>query len=276
MQYFRIKCIKLVRHEKENSFSSFLGIDLKTDEIYTVYQWQINLTRNNFFDEKKLETCEAEMHKLEEEFKKLIKLNSKLIYKYLAYKFFRGTNKNTYTIQICSEYLDGNTLEFLTNQQHSYAISDNALKMFAIQLLDGLDYLHSNNIFHRSFKLSSVYLVKNSSIKISEYSLVKRLNDLNSIVSNDATSTCQGNLKSDIHQLGIVLLSLKQGEAIKNYHPQIPTNLPPELKSFLSICINENNARQLQKFDCKSLKNHPFILKNYDTNQAGATASNTR
>lgn len=274
MQYFRIKCIKLLRHEKENSFSRFLGIDLKTDEMYTVYQWQINLSRNNVFDEKKLEICETEMHKLEEEFKKLVKLNSKLVYKYLAYKFYRETSKNIYTIQICSEYLEGNTLEFLTNQQHSYAVSDNALKVFAVQLLDALDYLHSNNVFHRNFKLSSVYLAKNSvSIKISDYSLVKRLNDLNSIVSNDAPTTCQTNLKSDIHQMGIILLSLKQGEVIKSYHPQIPTSYPPEQKSFFSICINENNMRQLPKFDCKSLKNHPFILKEYHTNQPGATAS---
>lgn len=90
------------------------------------------------------------------------------------------------------------------------------------------------------------------------------------MVAKEASATVQGNQKSDIHQLGIVLLSLRMGETIKNYHPQIPTNLPPELKSFFSICINENNPRQLQKFDCKSLKSHPFLLKNYDMNQVGA------
>ena len=238
--------------------------------MYTVYQWQINLAKNNVFDQKKLDTCEIEMHKLEEEFKRLIRLNNKLIFKYLAYKFFREPNKNQYTIQICMEYLEGNTLELLTNQQHSYTILDNTLKIFAVQLLDALDYLHSNNIFHRDFKLSCVYLVKNSlNIKISDYSLVKRLNDLNNIVSNDAQTTCLGNQKTDIHQLGIILLSLRLGEAIKNYHPQIPTSFPPEVKSFLSICINENVPRQLQKFDCKSLKTCPFILKNYETNQPG-------
>ena len=108
-------------------------------------------------------------------------------------------------------------------------------------------------------------------IKISDYSLVKRLNDLYNIVTNTSTNTIQGNLKSDIHQMGIVLLSVRQGEYIKNYHPLIPANLPPELRSFFSICINENNPRQLQKLDCKSLKTHPFILKNYNVNQPGAT-----
>lgn len=268
-QYFKIKCIKLMRYEKENSFRDYLGIDLKTNEMYTIYEWQINLAKNNIFDEKKLESCEIEMHKLEEEFKRLIRLNNKLIFKYYAYKFFRVPNKKIYTVQICMEYLEGNTLELLTNQQHSYAIPDNTLKIFAVQLLEALDYLHSNNIFHRDFKMSCVYLVKNSTqIKLSNYSLVKRLNDLNSVVSNEAATICQGNQKSDIHQMGIILLSLKLCESVKNYHPQIPTHFPPELKSFFSICINENNPRQLQKFDCKSLKSHPFILKNHDTDKA--------
>lgn len=93
------------------------------------------------------------------------------------------------------------------------------------------------------------------------------MNDLNSVVGQDALSTTQGNQKSDIHQLGIILLSLRLGEAVKNYHPQIPTNFPPEVKNFMSICINENVPRQLERFDCKSIKRHPFILKNYDTNQ---------
>ncbi len=74
--------------------------------------------------------------------------------------------------------------------------------------------------------------------------------------------------------MGIVLLSLHEGEAIRNYHPQIPASLAPELKSFFSICINENNPRQLQKFDCKSLKTHPFILKSYDMAQPAANPGN--
>ncbi len=241
--------------------------------MYTIYQWQINLTRNNVFDEKKLETCVTEAHKLEEEFKRLVRLNNKLIFKYLAYKFFR--DKNVYTAQLCLEYIEGNTLELLTSQQHLCSIHDNTLKTLAIQLLDALDYLHNNNLYHRDLKLSSVHLINDSlAIKLSDYGFVKRLNDLNNIVANNATTLIQGNLKSDIHQLGIILLSLHQGQAIKNYYPQIPTNLPPELKSFFSICINENNPRQLQKFDCKSLKSHPFILKNYDMAQPGAASGN--
>ena len=97
------------------------------------------------------------------------------------------------------------------------------------------------------------------------------MNDLNNIVGHDATTTFQGNQKSDIHQLGIIILSLRLGETIKTYHPQIPASFPPEVKNFMSICINENVPRQLERFDCKFLKRHPFILKNYDQNQAASS-----
>ncbi len=79
-------------------------------------------------------------------------------------------------------------------------------------------------------------MVKNSlNIKLSEYSLVKRLNDLNNAIGKELSPPNQGNLKSDLHQLGLVMLSLRLGEQIKSYNPQIPTNFPPELKSFLSM-----------------------------------------
>ena len=103
----------------------------------------------------------------------MIKLNSKYIFKYQAYKYFKESVKNIFTIQvkcslyfsdllqtnkclcvkICMEYLEGNTLEFLINQHQSYAILDNTLKTFCMQLLDALDYLHTNNVFHRDLKV---------------------------------------------------------------------------------------------------------------------------
>jgi eukaryotic translation initiation factor 2-alpha kinase 4 len=52
---------------------------------------------------------------------------------------------------------------------------------------------------------------------------------------------------------------LALGEKVNSYHPPIPTSLPPDFRNFVSICINENGGGQLEKFDCKTLKTHPFL-----------------
>ena len=58
----KINCIKLLRYEQENSFSSYMAIDLDTNQMFTVYQWQVSLERNKVFEEKKFEMCETEVN----------------------------------------------------------------------------------------------------------------------------------------------------------------------------------------------------------------------
>lgn len=40
------------------------------------------------------------MQKFEEEFKNLFRLNNKLLVKYLAYKYFKETDKNIFVVQV--------------------------------------------------------------------------------------------------------------------------------------------------------------------------------
>jgi hypothetical protein len=40
------------------------------------------------------------MHKFEEEFKKILKINNKLLRQYYAYKFYKEPNKNFFIVQV--------------------------------------------------------------------------------------------------------------------------------------------------------------------------------
>ncbi len=40
------------------------------------------------------------MQKFEEEFKKILKLNNKLLRRYFAYKYYKESNKNVFVVQV--------------------------------------------------------------------------------------------------------------------------------------------------------------------------------
>ena len=95
-RFLKIKCIKHLRRIEENSFNAYLGIELSSNELFNVYEWRISLEKNKIFDQKRLETCEIEMTKLEDEFRRILRLNSKSLMKYVAYKYYK---ENTFCIK---------------------------------------------------------------------------------------------------------------------------------------------------------------------------------
>lgn len=76
---------------------------------------------------------------------------------------------------------------------------------------------------------------------------------------NESANEITGNVKSDIHQLvrffsmltlilnndtyiffslqGLLILSLATGQQIDDYHPQIPPDLHPTFKNFISALV---------------------------------------
>ena len=104
-RFLKIKCIKHLRRIEENSFNAYLGIELSSNELFNVYEWRISLEKNKIFDQKRLETCEIEMTKLEDEYKRILRLNSKSLMKYVAYKYYKETNKNFFIIQVILKIL---------------------------------------------------------------------------------------------------------------------------------------------------------------------------
>ena len=189
-----INCIRLVHFDAENSLKVYRGIEINTSEMFNVYEWQICLETGGVFDEKKMAMCNEEMPKMVEELKRLLKLQNDYLLKYVAYSYHKDPDRNFFVVQVttvwphffqlsaawtlnflfklCIEYLEGNSLDIFINQRH--AILYNALKVYATQLVDALDYLHSNNAYHRDLKASCVYLDKNGNIRLSEYGLIKR------------------------------------------------------------------------------------------------------
>ena len=73
-QFYKVNCVKLVNCEAENALSVYTGVEMNTNDIFSVYEWRYTLEKNKIFEQKKLELCQAEVSSLKNLFS-LIKDN---------------------------------------------------------------------------------------------------------------------------------------------------------------------------------------------------------
>lgn len=94
------------------------------------------------------------------------------------------------------------------------------LRHLAAGVLEALRYLHENNVVHKDLRDTSVYIDRTGVVRLSDYSLDKRLSDMyysNSLAKAEhdfPTIQGRGGKKADIYRYGILLLSLLKGTII--------------------------------------------------------------
>lgn len=99
-------------------------------------------------------------------------------------------------------------------------IDVDTLRYLANGVLDALRYLHENNVVHKDLRDTSVYIDRMGVVRLSDYSLDKRLSDMyhsNSLAKTEhdfPTIQGRGGKKADIYRFGILLLSLLKGTII--------------------------------------------------------------
>lgn len=65
------------------------------------------------------------------------------------------------------------TLNDLIKRKRRFVESE--VKFFMLQLLEGLEYLHSQKIIHRDLKLGNLFLNENTNIKIGDFGLATKI-----------------------------------------------------------------------------------------------------
>ncbi len=202
----------------------------------------------------------------------LKKLDHPYIVKYID--FFQTKTH----INIILEYVEGGSLQNLVKQNGS--LGEYLVFVFVKQILEGLDYLHSQGIIHRDIKGGNLLFTKNGVIKLADFGYSIKLSDKDK--TNSIVGTCfwmapevieqKGNISSacDIWSLGSTIIQLLTTKPpyydynvfaamfriVTDEHPPLPENISDNLADFLKKCfIKDPHLRPKSK----DLLHHPWI-----------------
>ncbi|XP_034940000.1 eIF-2-alpha kinase GCN2 [Chelonus insularis] len=257
-QVHRGKCLG---HSSKGSIV-YAGVDMNTGELFAVTEWTLKCgsaeEANSEPETSDLQHSMKQIGSIEQELNHLHKLHHANLVHYLNMKYLQ--NKDSIVIYILQEFVVGTTCSFFLMESIPMAID--MLRYLASGVLSALEYLHENNIVHKDLRDSSIHINHTGVVKVSDYSLNKRLSDiyhsscLAKAEHDFPTIQGRGGKKLDIYRFGILLLSLLKGTIVSENELDLELNLPIELKDFLSKCLN-NDERS--RWSAKQLQQHSFI-----------------
>ncbi|XP_032674850.1 eIF-2-alpha kinase GCN2 isoform X2 [Odontomachus brunneus] len=256
-QVHRGKCLG---HSAKGSVV-YAGVDMTTGELLAVTEWMLKCTMaNDCSTQEAIDIHHAmkQIASLEQELNHLYKLHHPNLVHYLNMKY--SQNNNNLVIYILQEFVVGTSCSFFLME--NIPVDTDMLRHLATGVLEALQYLHENNVVHKDLRDTSVYIDRTGVVRLSDYSLDKRLSDmyhLNSLAKTEHDfPTIQGRRgkKADIYRYGILLLSLLKGTIISG--DEIDLTVIPQLylRDFISKCLIDDER---MRWSAEQLQQHSFI-----------------
>jgi len=114
-------------------------------------------------------------------------LNHQNIVEYYGSKISEGKRG----VDIIFEYVPGGSLRDLLNKFVKF--EEKLVKVYIRQIIEGLNYLHKNDIIHRDLKCSNILVDNNGVIKLSDFGASKRiLRNFNNSFDDELTRSLAG------------------------------------------------------------------------------------
>ncbi|XP_054572339.1 eIF-2-alpha kinase GCN2 [Eptesicus fuscus] len=256
------KCIACVEQLGKLVYNA---LETATGSFVLLYEWVLQWQKNigpflTNQEKEKIDKCKKQIQGAETEFNSLVKLSHPNVVRYFAMNL--REQDNSIVVHILVEHFNGVSLA--AHLSHTGPIPVQLLRKYAAQLLLGLDYLHSNSVVHKVLGTSSVLVDAEGTIKITDYSISKRLADIckedvfeqTRVRFSDSALPYKTGKKGDVWHLGLLLLSLSQGQECGEYPVTIPSDLPADFQDFLKKCVCLDDK---ERWSPQQLLKHSFI-----------------
>ena len=275
--YYDLNDIEI--NENKNSIKNYkIGKLLGSGAFGSVYQI-IDQNTGKIYALKRISKQKFnDIDKIKREIHTLSKLHHKNIVKYIGY----SETKNH--LNIFLEYIKGGSL--LKVLKTFKKLNEESIRLYTKQILEGLLYLHYNDIIHRDIKCANI-LLDNGICKLCDFGVSRSIEEnfeFNQVYSIQGTPNwmapeiwIKGECTrfSDIWSLGCTVIEMITGkipfENQYNYHiimhnilenntpPPLPLGISDLLKSFLEDCLR---IKPTERKYIYYLLNHPFIIGN--------------
>lgn len=216
------------------------------------------------------------IQELETEVEILSKLNHKNIVRYL------GTKKVDQNLLIFMEFVAGGNISTLIHKYGKF--NEILIRLYASQILEGLEYLHFNRIIHRDIKGANVLVGNDGICKLADFGSAKNLihiEDRSQVKSLKGTTYWmapevmqqQGYGRfADIWSFGCLLVEMATGKPPWYYKtnqiavfmhvcntlqpPELPSEFSEMAKDFILSCFKRKPS---ERPNATKLLRHPFL-----------------
>jgi mitogen-activated protein kinase kinase kinase ANP1 len=229
----------------------YQGFDEDIGQIIAIKEIDLRKMGNN----SKL--IEDKISSFESEIEILSQLNHKNIVKYY------GTKRTKESFHIFLEFcIGGSILKMLETYKY---FSENIIRKYTKQILEGLEYLHMHNVVHRDIKGANILVERDGLCKLTDFGGAKVIKDeiefkqQNSFkgtpnwMAPETVKNLEYTRFSDIWSLGCTIIEMATGEPPwaeyknpmaalynlmhTNLPPAFPDHLSDNCKHFLSCCL---------------------------------------
>nr|DBA14331.1 TPA: hypothetical protein GDO54_005319 [Pyxicephalus adspersus] len=228
---------KCLGKDEQLGKSIYNGLEIASGHFVIIYEWVLQWQKKmgkflTIQESEKVEKCKKQIQGTETEFSSLTKLSHPNIVHYLAMSM--KEKEDSISVGIVVEHVNGTKLSSFLEQE--------------VQVLCA----------------SSVLVTSDGKVKLTDYSLSKRLADIckedvfeqtKVRFSEDALPSKAGK-KGDIWKLGLLLLSLSQGKLVREYPVKVPKELPADFQDFLKNCVCLEDK---ERWSTQQLLDHSFI-----------------
>lgn len=256
---------KRIGSDEQLGKSVYNALETTTGNFVLLYEWVLQWQKKmgpflTSQEKEKINKCKRQIQGAETEFNSLVKLSHPNIVRYLAMSL--KERDNSIVVDILVEHVNGVSLA--VHLQHSSPTPVHQLRRYAAQLLAGLDYLHRNSVVHKVLSIDSILVDAEGTLRITDYSISKRLADIckedvfeqTRVRFSDSAIPYKTGKKGDVWRLGLLLLSLSQGQECAEYPVVIPQDLPADFQDFLKKCVCLDDK---ERWSPQQLLKHNFI-----------------